>query len=202
MTASIRMKVITITILIFLTPACTRTIPWRFDTIDDAFPLGQPLPNDAEHGEILLEADVVWDAAKATIQQHQWEILTADKETGVIRAKLYKTEEGIEFMKVNVKEAGPASSEVRVSIMQQESCEIFSFIYYVLKPVFWAASLGTFLWVDLTTGWTARELQKDRRCEERAALHRVHGDANIPFYIRKNLETSGMLNGITQGRGN
>jgi hypothetical protein len=202
MAASMWMKVTTIMVLIFLTPACTRTIPWRFDTIDDAFPLGQPLPNDAEHGEIPLEADIVWDTAKATMQQHQWETLTADREMGVIRAKLYKTADGIGFVQVNAKEAGPALSEVRVSIMQQESCEIFSFIYYALKPVFWAASLGTFLWVDLTMGWTARELQKDRRFEERAALHRVRGNSNIPFYIRKNLETSGILNGTTQVQSN
>ncbi len=185
-----RLLIAAILTLTLFAAACTRTIPLWFDTIDDAFPLGESLPAYATHTEIPFEVDVVWGATEAAMEQH-WKILDSDKETHLIRARAIRDNEVVTFALVHVSKTGPARTLVRVWIMQQESCEILSFIYYAFKPVLWAASLGTFLWIDYTTAWTYREIQRDRKCEDRAALHLVKGsDGGIPRHILNYLGAS------------
>lgn len=196
------MKIVAITVLVFILPACTRTIPWRFDTVDSAFPPERPLPHDAYHREIPLEFDVVWEAAKEFARQSKWKIVIVaeDKTSGVIRANAYETEDFVEFLQVNVREIGPGLSEVRAWSLRQESCKIFTFVHYAFKPIFWVATLGLFLWAEFAIGVTARELQRDRSCEERVMLHKGYVAINAPDQIFNRLLTAGALNPASQSR--
>lgn len=192
-------KIVAIAILVFILPACTRTIPWRFDTIDNALPPARPLPNHAHYWDIPLRFDVVWDAAGVFMRQSkQWKVVTEDKASGLIRAKVYKTENRIEFVQVNVKEIGPTLTEVRTLSLSQESCEIFTFVHYAFKPIIWVATLGWFLLWDISVGMTAHELQRDRNCEERAVLHPDRLGEYITGGVWHNLEAAGLLTGPMQ----
>ena len=192
------MKIVVMATLVFILPACTRTIPWRFDTIDDAFPPARPLPNHAHYWDIPLRFDVVWEAAGVFMRQSKWEVVTEDKASGLIRAKVYKTENRVEFVQVNVKEIGPTLTEVRALSLSQESCEIFTFFHYAFKPIIWVATLGWFLLWDISVGMTAHELQRDRNCEERAVLHPDRLGEYITGGVWHNLEAAGLLTGPMQ----
>ena len=132
------------------------------------------------------------------MRQSKWEVVTEDKASGLIRAKVYKTENRVEFVQVNVKEIGPTLTEVRALSLSQESCEIFTFVHYAFKPIIWVATLGLFLWGDITLGMTARELQRDRSCEERARLHPGRLGEAITGGVWHNLEAAGLLTGPMQ----
>jgi len=156
----------------------------------------QPLPNKAHYWDFPLQFDVVWEAVTVVMRQSKWEVVTENKEMGVIRARAYETEERVEFVQVNVKEIDPVLSEVRALSLRQESCTIFTFVHYALKPIIWVATLRLFLWAEFAIGVTARELQRDRSCEERAVLHPSRLGEQVISDVWEDLRAAGLQQGL------